>query len=142
MERSESIPQLSNIKFSGKFQGIPEYSDSYKAYNHFTKNAPIKAKDHLRVNTAVISPTISQLSEYTDKFKEMEYLNAERRKHSKQISTATMRSHLLIDPNSLLLPEYNDNFKDPKQKKPPEHGIARSPILSMSGDMDYNPEYR
>lgn len=148
MERSESIPRMNNIKFFGKFGGTPEYRESFKTYNHFAKSAPIKAKDHLRVspvivNTAVISPNVSSLSEYTDKFKEIDLFTAERRKLSKQISNVAMRNNLMIGHSDQhVFPEYFESFKDPNIRNMPEKARARSPILGMHGDMDYNPEYR
>lgn len=115
IERSESNPQLSNIKFFGKFHDKPEYNDNFKVYNHFTKSAPIKAKDHLRVspitvNRGIVAPNISPLTEYTDKFK---VLNIQH-----------------------VFPEYFES------DKLPERAEGRSPILQISGNMDYNPEYR
>lgn len=148
MERSESNPQLSNIKFYGKFYGKPEYNNSFKVYNHFTKSAPIKAKDHARispitVNRAIVTPNIPPLSEYTDKFQELNLHSVEQRKHSKQLSNVTMRNNLMIGHSDQhVFPEYFESYTDPLIKKLPERAKARSPILEMSGNMDYNPEYR
>lgn len=143
-----SIAQLNNIKFNGRFEGSPEYRSNYKTYNHFTKSAPIKASDNLHVsptivNTAVISPNIPPLSEYTDKFQELNLHSAERRKLSKQISNVAMRNNLMIGHSDQhVFPEYFENFKNPNIKKLPERLKPRSPVLHMSGNMDYNPEYR
>lgn len=148
MERSGSISHVNNIKFHGQFHGTPEYRDSFKSYNHFTKSAPIKAQDHLRVspitvNTAIVSPHISSLSEYTDKYKEIDLRSAERRKLSKQMSNVATRNNLMIGHSDQhVFPEYFDNFKDYNIKKPPEKPKPRSPILSLNGSLDYNPEYR
>lgn len=148
MERPESKTHLSNIKFYGKFSGTPEYNDSFKVYNHFTKSAPIKAKDHLRVspitvNRAIVAPNILPLSEYTDKFKELNLHSAEQRKLTKPFSNVTMRNNLMIGHSDQhVFPEYFDSYKDPQVKKLPERAKARSPILEMNGNMDYNPEYR
>lgn len=148
MERPGSIPQSNNIQFHGKFHGTPEYRDSFRAYNHFTKSAPIKSRDHLRVspitvNTAVISPTASKLSEYTDKYKEIDLRSAERRKLSKQMSNVATRNSLMIGHSDQhVFPEYFESFKDFNIKKPPEKPKPRSPILSLSGNMEYDPEYR
>lgn len=147
MERTES---MNNIKFHGKFHGTPEYRDSFKNYNHFTKSAPIKAKDHLRVspicvNTAAVSPSIasSSLSEYTDKYKEIDLRAVDCRKLSKQMSNVAMRNNLMIGHSDAhVFPEYFESFKDPHIKKRPDKGKPHSPILSLSGCMDYNPEYR
>lgn len=148
MERSESTSRLNSIKFHGKFHGTPEYRDNFKAYNNFARSAPIKASDHLRVspvtvNTAVISPNLSSLSEYTDKYKEIDLRSADRRKLSKQMSNVAMRNNLMIGHSDQhIFPEYFETYKDYHVKKPPEKPKPRSPILSMSGNMDYNPEYR
>lgn len=148
MERSESNPQLSNIKFSGRFHGTPEYNDSYKAYNHFTKSAPIKATDHLRVsptvvNTAIVTPNLSSLSEYTDQFRELKLNGSAQSKYLKPMSSVTARNNLMIGHSDQhIFPEYFDNFKNPQMKKMPERPKPRSPILQMSGSLDYNPEYR
>lgn len=147
MERAES---MNNIKFHGKFHGTPEYRDSYKNYNHFAKSAPIKAKDHLRVipicvNSAAIPPSIasSSLSEYTDKYKEIDLRTVDYRKLSKQMSNVAMRNNLMIGHSDAhIFPEYFESFKDPQIKKRPDKGRPHSPILSLNGSMDYNPEYR
>ncbi|XP_031616783.1 uncharacterized protein LOC116336792 [Contarinia nasturtii] len=148
MERSESNPQLSNIKILGRFHGTPEYHDSFKAYNHFTKSAPIKANDHLRVsptvlNTAIVTPNISSLSEYTDQFKELKLHSVARTKHSKSTGSVTARNNLMIGHSDQhVFPEYFENYQNPQIKKLPERPKPRSPILQMNGSMDYNPEYR
>lgn len=147
MERAES---MNNIKFHGKFHGTPEYLDSFKNYNHFAKSAPIKAKDHLRVspicvNSAAISPSIasSSLSEYTDKYKEIDLRTVDCRKLSKQMSNVAMRNNSMIGHSDAhIFPEYFESFKDPQIKKRPDKGRPHSPILSLNGSMDYNPEYR
>lgn len=142
------IPQLNNIKFYGRFEGSPEYRSTYKSYNHFTKSAPIKARDNLRVspltvNTAVVSPNIAPLSEYTDKFQELNLHSAERRKLSKQISNVAMRNNLMIGHSDQhIFPEYFENYKNPNIKQLPPRPKPRSPMLSLTGRMDYNPEYR
>lgn len=147
MERAES---MNNITFHGKFHGTPEYRDSFKNYNHFTKSAPIKAKDHLRVSptcvsTAAIPPSIasSSLSEYTDKYKEIDLRTVDYRNLSKQMSNVAMRNNLMVGHSDAhIFPEYFESFKDPLIKKRPDKGQPHSPILSLSGSMDYNPEYR
>lgn len=147
MDRWESNPHLSNIQFYGKFHGNPEYRDSFKAYDKFAKSAPIKARDHLRVtpvtiNTAIVPPLISPLSEYTDKFQELNLHSADRRKLFKPLSSVTMRNNLMIGHSDAhVFPEYFENYKDPVVRKP-ERGKPRSPVLGVSGNMEYNPEYR
>lgn len=139
---------MNPMKLHGKFHGMPEYRDNFKSYNQFTKSAPIKAQDHLRVspvtvNTAIVSPSGSTLSEYTDKYKQLDLKAAERRKLSKQISNVAMKNSLMIGHcDAHVFPEYFDTFKDPNVKKPTEKCQPHSPILSLSGSMDYSPEYR
>lgn len=145
MERSESAsnPQLSNIKIHGNFYGKPGYNDSSKVYNHFTKSAPIKAKDQLCVSKAIVRPNIPPLSEYTDKFKELNLHSSNQLNKSKQLSNVTMRNNLMIGHSDQhVFPEYFESYKNPNIQKPPERMKARSPILQMSGSMDYCPEYR
>lgn len=148
MNHWESNPQLNNIQFHGKFHGNPEYRDSFKSYNHFAKSAPIKARDHLRVhpttaNTAIVSPTILPITEYTDKFQELNLRSVDYRKQPRPASKVSMRNYLMVGHSDAhVFPEYAESFKDPLVKKPPEKGKPLSPLLSMSGSMDYNPEYR
>ncbi|XP_055311428.1 uncharacterized protein LOC129574073 [Sitodiplosis mosellana] len=145
MERSESAsnPQSSKIKFYGNFFGRPEYNDSFKVYNHFTKSAPIKAKDQLCVNRAIITPNISPLSEYTDQFKELSLHRSNQLKISKQLSNVRMRNNLMIGHSDQhVFPEYFESYKNPHIQKLPERAKARSPILEMTGSMDYRPEYK
>lgn len=141
-------PQLNHLKFYGRFEGSPEYRSSYKTYNHFAKSAPIKARDNLRVspvtvNTAIVSPNIAQISEYTDKFQELNLNSVERQKLSKQISNVALRNNLIIGHSDQhIFPEYFESYKNPNVKKFPPRPKPRSPILSLNGSMDYNPEYR
>lgn len=149
IERSQSIPQVNNIKFNGKFNGVPEYRDSFKSYEHFTKSAPIKSKDHLKIdpitvmNAAVISPNVSSSSEYSEKFKELNLNRIDNRKHAKKLDSVAAKNDLMIGHyEQSVFPEYFDKFKDPNIKRMPERAKARSPILSMDGSMEYKPEYR
>lgn len=144
VERPES---MNNIKFHGKFHGIPEYRESFNNYNHFAKSAPIKAADHSRVNPICVSSAAaaspSSLSEYTDKYKEIDLRTADCRKLSKQMSNVAMRNNLMIGHSDAhVFPEYFESFKDPLVKKRPEKIKPLSPILNLNGSMDYNPEYR
>lgn len=148
-ERSKSIPQVNNIQFYGEFGGIPEYRDNFKTHKHFTKIEPTKVKDHLKVNSmtvnaaAIISPTISPLSEYSDKFKELNLHSIERNKFAKNLDNFGVKNNLVVGRSSEHnYPEYFDKFKDPKIKTFPDRAKPKSPILLMSGNMDYRPEYR
>lgn len=147
-ERSKSIPQVDNIQFHGDFRGVPEYRDSFKTHDHFIKSEPAKVKDHLKVNpmtvnTGAISPTVSPSSEYSDKFKELNLRSIERKKIAKNLDNFEVKNNLVVGRSSQrIYPEYFDKFKDPKIKKFPDRAKPKSPILSMSGNMDYRPEYR
>lgn len=143
-ERSKSIPQVNNIQFHGEFHGVPEYRDSFKTHKHFMKSEPAKLKDHpMMVNTAIISPTVSPSSEYSDKFKELNLRSIERNKLAKNLDNFGVKNSLVVGRSSQhIYPEYFDKFKDPKIKKFPDRAKPKSPILSMSGNMDYKPEYR
>lgn len=134
IEKSHSIPQLTNIRFQGKFVGVPEYRDSFKFYDQYVKCAPIIKPGHLSVKGSVES-----VGEYVENFKE-----PDRKAVEKSIS-AKMNDqfHLLgEDGTSNQQAEYTENFKDPKITKMPERAKPRESILSLNGNMDYTAEYR
>lgn len=146
IERSQSIPQMNNIKFSGSFRGIPEYQDNYKLYDNIAKREPLKRSDHLklspRFNAAIVSPL--QTSEYSDRFKEN---NVDNKTNSgapirKSFESSSIKKHLASAHQPLPMPEYQDKFKDPDIRKMPALGKAREHNLSMDGSMEYKPEYR
>lgn len=145
IERSQSIPQMNHIKFHGQFHGTPEYKDSFQFYENFAKSAPIKSKNHLkvnpRINAALISPSIPQSSEYTEKFKEVNFRTMEKSKTAKQLDNLVIKNDLVVAHHQLM-PEYNESFQDPNIRKMPERAKARDSILALSGSMEYNPEYR
>lgn len=148
IERSQSSPQMNmnNIRFQGKFHGIPEYRASFKSYDHFSKSAPIKSRDHLRVspmrsNAAVISPTVSSLTEYSDKFKEIDVSTVAKTKLAKQMDNLALKNDLVVNQHHVI-PEYIERYQDPKVQKMPDRPKARSPILGLKGSMEYKPEYR
>ena len=132
IERSHSIPQINNIKFHGKFVGVPEYRDSFKCYDHFTKSAPIKKPDHLNIGGSDMFS-----SEYSEKFKEVNLRTMDKRTSSKPNDHIQLREDFQRQG-----PEYNESFKNPNITKMPERAKPRESILSLKGIMDYKPEYR
>lgn len=137
IERSHSIPQLSNISFQGKFVGVPEYTDSFRCYDHFTKSEPIRKQDHLGSTRGSVVDTVVGSGEYTENYKHPDQRSIDKTMLVKQVD----KFHLLGDHPSRL-PEYSESFKDPKITVMPERAKARDSILSLKGNMDYTPEYR
>lgn len=133
IEKSHSIPQLSNIRFQGKFVGVPEYADSFKFYDNYVKCAPIIKPGHLSVKGSVES-----IGEYSENFK-----GHDRKTVEKSISAKKSDKFQLPDEMSgNQQGEYSESFKDPKITKMPERAKPRESILSLKGNMDYTPEYR
>lgn len=149
IERSQSIPPMSNIEFRGKFQGVPEYQENYKGYADVAKREPLKRDDHLklspRINAAGMAPLRPyQTSEYSDRFKEKvdkspKVPTPSRRKPS---ANSSIKKHLISSPPSKSMPEYQEKYKDPEIRRMPTMAKAREHQLSLDGDMEYIPEYR
>lgn len=134
IEKSHSIPQLTNIRFQGKFVGVPEYRDSFKFYDQYVKCAPIIKPGHLSVKGSVES-----IGEYVDNFKEHDRKSVEKSVSAKMSD----KFHLIGEDETVnQQAEYTENFKDPKITKMPERAKPRESILSLKGNMDYTPEYR
>lgn len=132
IERSHSIPQISNIKFYGTFMGIPEYTASFKSYDNVAKREMIKNPDLIGVRG-----TMDGVAEYQENFQE-----PDKNKVEKSISAKTNDGFSLQQDFSKHIPEYNDRFKDPKITSMPERPKPRTSILELNGNMEYNPEYR
>lgn len=133
IEKSHSIPQLTNIRFQGKFVGIPEYADSFKFYDNYAKCAPIIKPGHLSVKGSVES-----VGEYSENFKEHNRQTVEKGVSAKKSD----KFHLLGEMDGNQQAEYTESFKDPNITKMPERAKPRESILSLTGNMDYTPEYR
>lgn len=133
IEKSHSIPQLTNIRFQGKFVGIPEYADSFKFYDNYAKCAPIIKPGHLSVKGSVES-----VGEYSENFKEHKRQTVEKGVSAKKSD----KFHLLGEMDGNQKAEYTESFKDPNITKMPERAKPRESILSLTGNMDYTAEYR
>ncbi|XP_037043311.1 uncharacterized protein LOC119079478 isoform X2 [Bradysia coprophila] len=132
IEKSHSIPQLTNIRFQGKFVGVPEYRDSFKFYDQYVKCAPIIKPGHLSVKGSVES-----VGEYGERFKEHDRKTVETTESAKKGD----KFHLLgEDGTGNQQAEYTESFKDPKITKMPQRAKPRESILSLKGNMDYTPE--
>lgn len=146
IERSQSIAQMNNITFHGRFQGTPEYQDNFKLYDGIAKREPLKRSDHLklspRINAAIVSPL--QTSEYSVRFKENSVDNTTKAgaPARKFVDDNLIKSHLVFSHQSHTTPEYQDKFKDPDVRRMPTLAKPREHNLSLDGHMEYNPEYR
>ncbi|XP_055381804.1 uncharacterized protein LOC129612274 [Condylostylus longicornis] len=132
VEKSHSIPQLSNIHFNGTFYGIPEYKENYKFYEDYSKSVPIRHSDHLKLHGQ-----LSTQPEYKDQYKEIPENIKEKTESSK------IDDHLKPEGKfSRDVPEYYESFKDPQIKTIPERGKCREPYFRLKGKIEFNPEYR
>lgn len=147
IERSQSIPQMNNIKFYGNFHGIPEYQDNYKCYENIAKREPLKRSDHLklspRINATPLSTSL-QTSEYSDRYKENSGDNTTKSgaPPRKSFENSSMKKHLALTHQPQAMPEYQDKYKDPDIRIMPTMAKAREHNLSLDGSMEYKPEYR
>ncbi|XP_011196785.1 uncharacterized protein LOC105221461 isoform X1 [Zeugodacus cucurbitae] len=133
IERARSIPQISHLKIQGEFGGVPEYKDSFKTYETYSKSAPIKKGDTLRMSSA---QEVDAMPEYRTKF----------RNPTEVVSKGKL---LKIDSHihacgqiSKDLPEYDESFRDSQIKQMPERGKCREPYLRLKGKIEFNPEYK
>lgn len=140
IEKSQSVPQISNIQFQGKFGGVAEYTDSFREYEHYAKSAAIRNPDHLTVKGAVMGGDGgdgNDKGEYAEKFIAPDKSAVEMSVSAKKNDSFRLQSH-----NINRMAEYNDQFKDPKISTLPKRGKPRSDILALNGTMEYSPEYR
>ncbi|XP_022226957.2 uncharacterized protein LOC111077122 [Drosophila obscura] len=153
-EKAHSIPQMSNIKIQGDFVAVPEYKDSFKMYANYSKSAPIKKDDNLRVSGSErgSDPRPGQpghdyghgygqshapdVAEYRDKF-------IDPPKHMAKEKSLKTDDHLRPRGEfTREIPEYHESFRDPQITEMPERGKAREPFLRLRGKIEFNPEYR
>ncbi|EDW35440.1 GL17273 [Drosophila persimilis] len=147
-EKAHSIPQISNIKIQGDFVAVPEYKDSFKMYANYSKSAPIKKDDNLRVSGSErgsdIRPGLPghghshapDVPEYRDKF-------IDPPKHMAKEKSLKTDDHLRPRGEfTREIPEYHESFRDPQITEMPERGKAREPFLRLRGKIEFNPEYR
>lgn len=138
IEKSQSVPQISNIQFQGKFGGVAEYTDSFREYDHYAKSAAIRNPDHLTVKGAVMGGDgENESGEYAEKCIASDKSVVEKSLSAKKNDTFRLQSH---EVNRQA--EYKEQFKDPKISALPKRGKPRSDILVMNGIMEYSPEYR
>lgn len=135
IEKSHSIPQISNITFQGKFGGVAEYRDSFRTYDQYVKSVPIRKPGHLTVKTTIEGD--GDAGEYAEKYRAPDRSAIERSVLAKKND----QFHLLGE-NAARKAEYSESFTDPKITTHPERPKAREHILSLKGNMEYSPEYR
>lgn len=141
IEKAHSIPQISSIKMQGEFNAVPEYQDSFKMYANYSKSAPIKKHDNLRVSGAEQQQQLpaasgSDLPEYRDKF------NVPPKHMAKEKSLKTDDHLRPRGEFTKEVPEYYESFRDPHITEMPERGKVREPYLRLRGKIEFNPEYR
>ncbi|XP_067633034.1 uncharacterized protein [Eurosta solidaginis] len=139
IEKAHSIPQISNLKIQGKFGGVPEYRDSFKMYDTYSKSAPIKKLDNLRMSGAEMLEMANdgkKVPEYREKFCDPPK-NVSKEKPLKTTDHLHPQGQFSKD-----IPEYYESFRDPQIKHMPERGKCREPYLRLKGKIEFNPEYR
>ncbi|XP_034477231.1 uncharacterized protein LOC117783795 [Drosophila innubila] len=140
IEKAHSIPQMSSIRMQGDFVTVPEYQDSFKMYANYSKSAPIKKHDNLRVSGAeqenTAEATGGDLPEYRDKF------NVPPKHMAKEKSLKTDDHLRPRGEFTKQVPEYYESFRDPQITEMPERGKVREPYLRLRGKIEFNPEYR
>ncbi|KAH8307596.1 hypothetical protein KR044_004301, partial [Drosophila immigrans] len=140
IEKAHSIPQMSSIKMQGDFVTVPEYQDSFKMYANYSKSAPIKKHDNLRISGAeqqsTTEPSGGDMAEYRDKF------NVPPKHMAKEKSLKTDDHLRPRGEFTKQVPEYYESFRDPQITEMPERGKVREPYLRLRGKIEFNPEYR
>nr|XP_044249123.1 uncharacterized protein LOC108058788 isoform X1 [Drosophila takahashii] len=140
-EKAHSIPQMSSIKIQGEFVAVPEYRDSFRMYANYSKSAPIKKDDNLRVSGSEASASTfgangAEVPEYRDKF-------IDPPKHVAKEKSLRTDDHLRPRGEfTKEIPEYHESFRDPQITEMPERGKPREPFLRLRGKIEFNPEYR
>ncbi|ALC42335.1 CG6362 [Drosophila busckii] len=142
IEKAHSIPQMSSIKLQGEFVAVPEYQDSFKMYANYSKSAPIKKHDNLRVSGAEQESSEAtngaggrDVPEYREKYTDPPK-NLAKEKSLKTDDNLRPRGEFTKQP-----PEYKESFLDPVTQMP-ERGKVREPYLRLRGKIEFNPEYR
>lgn len=132
--RSRIIPQGTHVTTGteGRFQGIPEYQDSFQGYLRYVKNAPCRRNDNLHM-----SGTMEVMPEYTERFREHDFTRFKRRESYRKSDNLRPGGDFTKDQ-----PEYYESFKDPHITARPEKGKCRDTYLKVGGDTDWKPEYR
>lgn len=134
--KSQSVPQISNIQFQGKFTGIAEYRDSFREYDHYAKSAAIRKPDHLTVKGAIMGGDGDNAEKSIASEKSVALF--EKSVSAKKSDTLRLPSHM-----ANRQAEYSDQYKDQQIiSSLPKRGKPRSDFLSLNGKMEYSPEYR
>lgn len=158
IEKSHSIPQLSNIRFQGEFDGTAEYRDSFREYERYARCAPIMPTNHLRPggngyindSAAVVSASTATMTTATTTADSTQQTGeyAEKYQTPLRAEKAVLARH--EDQFSLLPMAGNGSERDGKvadgevvrEVSKPEKGKAKQDHLALNGRMEYHPEYR
>ncbi|XP_059613513.1 uncharacterized protein LOC132259772 [Phlebotomus argentipes] len=132
IEKSHSIPQMTNIRLQGDFQGVPEYAEKFKSYESVNRSTPIRKPDNL-----LLGGEIDVRPEYREQFREPERSALERCQLLRKDDHLKMSGEFSKRP-----PEYFESFKDHNITAPPLRAKAREPFLNLKGDTEFNPEYK
>lgn len=131
-DKSFSVPQLSNIKFNGYFNGLAEYRDRYRTYNNFPRCKPILKNDNLNLGKSTTA-----IPEYRERYKVYNQKDVQRALPIIHDNTLHLKGEF-----SKELPEYYESYKDHHISSVPEKAKCRKPYLNLTGSIEYSPEYK
>lgn len=132
-ERSAMIPQECHFqKCNDEFNSVSEYNNCYKSYDQYTKSAPIKKQDNLYMGGQT-----QMQPEYKDRYK-----TVDQKTYTRQASIR-QQDNLHADPRTCFdnVAEYSDKYKN-HNAVPEQRAKARDDYLHLSGEMEYDAEYR
>lgn len=132
-EKSSIIPQHSNFKkYNQHFSGTSEYNNRYKGYDHFTKSAPIKKQDNLKLNG-----NYNMRQEYIERYPKIDMDKFEKRLPFKQSDNLHTNGSF-----SQQKPEYMESYRNYNIKTLPDRAKPKQDFLYLSGETQYTPEYQ
>lgn len=145
IEKSHSIPQLSNIRFQGKFGGVAEYRDSFREYDRYARCAPIRNPGHLRTagavaTTATTASEAKSAGEYAEKFQAP--LAPERVVRAHRQEDQFSLTPVAGDVGGGTAATRSTERTAPVDMAKPVRGRPKCDFLALKGSMEYNPEYR